>query len=181
MNDEIDKLEDDFKKLRVAYEKYFAGVEKLEPLKDRDAWRKRLRDLMTTRIANTAKRFRLQGLQATLVTHEQYWNRITRQIEEGTFKRDKIRAEKILSIGPPPPAPVAVAPRPAAATHPLQSLHSEYLAARKSLGQADISIDALAKTVAKQTADLKERFKCEAVDFKVAVKDGKVILKATPK
>jgi hypothetical protein len=184
--DELDRLEEDFKKLRIEYEKYFAGVERLEPTKDRDAFKKRLRDLMTTRTPNTARRFRMQGLQATLVTHEQYWTRITRQIEEGTYRRDKMRAEKLAAAedaAPPPPKPAAPAPAPAApgAANPLAALHAEYTTARKSLGQAELSLDALARTVAKQTAEIKAKYKCETVEFKVAVKDGKVILRALPK
>jgi hypothetical protein len=43
---------------------------------------------------NTALRFRTQQLTARYGTYITYWQRIGRQIEEGTFKRDILRAQK---------------------------------------------------------------------------------------
>lgn len=92
--DEAAALADAVQKLRISYEQYFAGVERFEPLKERDKVKKELRRLMTARSNNTAFRFRVQTTQATLVTFENHWDRIVRQIEEGTFKRDKLRAQR---------------------------------------------------------------------------------------
>ena len=207
----LDRLEESIKKLRTAYEKYFAGVERIAPGKDRDNLKKDLRRLLGQRINNTAWRFRLQGLQASLITHEVYWNRITRQIEEGTYHRDLKRAQRKAAESPPateptreeaasspdlPPAPragaaAAAAAKPAAAakkgaadSHPayMEKLHAAYNQARKQAGaDKNVSIDSLARTVKKQTAALKEKYKCKTVEFRVAVKDGKAILKAVPK
>ena len=55
--------------------------------------------------------------------------------------------------------------------------------------KVDTSATMLAQTVlekiaaqpANQTATIKERFKCKDVEFQVAEKDGKAILKAVPK
>ena len=94
-DDPVEALEHDLKKLRIAYEKYFAGVERIEPARERDEVKQSLKRLMTQgHNKNTARRFRLQSLQASLVTHEQYWTRVTRQIEEGTFRRDLHRAQR---------------------------------------------------------------------------------------
>jgi hypothetical protein len=86
--DALDRLEDSIKKLKTAYEKYFAGIERIAPTKDRQEIRKTLLRLVGQPSTNTAWRFRVQSLQATLVTHEAYWDRVTRQIEEGTYRRD---------------------------------------------------------------------------------------------
>jgi hypothetical protein len=215
-DDELEKVDEAIKELRVMYEKYFAGVERIEPLKHRDDVKKMLRRLGGEQMKNTARRFRLQTLQATLITFEQHWNRITRQIEEGTFKRDKVRAEKLLAKPPktkelspeaqaeaaiaeahkakaapaakapapaPTKAPAAASPAvPAAGGDELKKLHEIYVKTRRDLGdQAAVPLDAFAATVAKQTAAIKSQYKCQNVDFKVAVKDGKAILKATPK
>ncbi|MBI5509321.1 MAG: hypothetical protein HY903_11265 [Deltaproteobacteria bacterium] len=195
--DEVQGLEEAFKKLRTGYEKYFAGVERLEPLKERDHVRTTLRRLMTVRSANTAYRYRLQSLQASLVTYESYWNRITKQIEEGTYRRDLLRLERKLSQTPedqppaapaPPPSPTAAAPAAAPTAdlsrYPaaLQSLYTAFVAARSETGDTrPLSIETMAATVKKQMAAIKEKYKCERVEFTVAVKDGKAILKAIPR
>lgn len=286
---DLDEIEDALKKLRISYEKYFAGVERFEPLKEREGVKRSIMRLLGDNSKNTARRFRLQTLNASLVTYEQYWNRVTRQIEEGTFKRDRVRADKILKAAgleprnplaevlaemepdfvddlvddgdvmpiddeAPPAAPAsaaaapaaraaatsttASAPRPAAtaaslagvdealdalatsrprpatprpATAPVtatparpaaakpepssvppapttgysasvRQLHQSYVAARQGTGEREpVSLDAFAATLQKQAAAIKSRFSCNEVEFKVALKDGKAILKATPR
>jgi len=197
----IDRLDEAIKKLRTAYEKYFAGIDRIPPLKDRTDIKRDLRRLITSGTHNTAMRFRINSLQSTLVTYEQYWDRITRRIEEGTFHRDQSRlkrkteaaaaeenqaaAEENQAAPEKKPAE-AKKKTPAAATkdYPasLHKLHDAFTKARQQSGDArPVSIDALASTVKKQMAAIKQKYKCKRVEFKVSVKDGKAILKAVPK
>jgi hypothetical protein len=200
-SDEVGSLEGDFKALRTEYEKYFAGVERLEPLKERDRVKSTLRRLMTVRTPNTAHRYRLQTLQASMITYESYWNRITRQIEEGTYHRDLFKlAHKQQTLAasaeprvaaPAPQAqpaaavsPPAAAPANAGAVYPeaLRSLHNALVKARAETGDTrPLTIDSLAATLKKQMSTIKEKFKCERVEFTVTVKDGKAVLKAIPR
>lgn len=83
----LDELEESIELLKVAYERYFNGVDRVPPTRDHDDVKRALRVMMTQRIGTTALRFRMQGLKARLVTYEQYWTRILLQIEKGTFKR----------------------------------------------------------------------------------------------
>ncbi|MBC7793481.1 MAG: hypothetical protein H7Z43_07220 [Clostridia bacterium] len=311
--DEAVSLGDAVQKLRISYEQYFAGVERFEPLKERDVVKRELRRLLSVRSNNTAFRFRVQTTQATLVTFENHWNRIVRQIEEGTFKRDRLKVARreqalrdatadvdlveddvrendvldlsddfeefieepnasavadllgrgvlvkpasgprpslftasddldlnILNpIGPrtvaprstspleapgsavismaaqpaatnrPRPKPLAsAAPRPvvapAAATTPrpmatasastvlrpaaspaddsIKKLHEAFVTARSKTGESKpVSVETLAETVRKQTAAVKAQHGWNDVEFKVAIKDGKAVLKAVPK
>ncbi|MEE8409419.1 MAG: hypothetical protein V3T05_07430, partial [Myxococcota bacterium] len=114
----LDRLDESIKKLRIAYEKYFAGVERVAPERERDLLKKDLNRLLSHRINNTAWKFRLHGLQTTMITHETYWNRITRQIEEGTYRRDLARLErKQASARPPSPQEEEKPAAAPAATH----------------------------------------------------------------
>jgi hypothetical protein len=187
--DKLDDLAEDMKKLRQEYDKYFMGLERLEPQKLRDAVKKTLRRLMSETNNNTAYKFRLQTLQASMVTHEAHWNRITRQIEEGTFKRDKLRAQAILrgDAPEPPPAPSPEPPAAGNAAAPeyseaIRKLHDAYEQARRQAGETKpLPIAALAATVQKQVAAIKAQYNCKSVEFKVTLKDGKPVLKAIPK
>jgi hypothetical protein len=51
--------------------------------------------LRRERINNTARRFKLQTLIQRYNTFQQYWQRICREIEAGTYRRHLIKAEKI--------------------------------------------------------------------------------------
>ena len=70
------------------------GIEKLQPsvvLKDVE---RRVQVLRKTQIRNTALRFRFQMTIQKLSTYQAHWQRICRQIEEGTYKRDVRRANE---------------------------------------------------------------------------------------
>jgi hypothetical protein len=56
--------------------------------------------LRRTQIRNTARRFRLQVLIQRYNTFQQYWARICREIENGTYSRHLLRAQKNLGEEP---------------------------------------------------------------------------------
>ena len=179
---ELDAIDDAINHLRIAYEKYFAGIDRMEPVDERKRVKQILRRLQGVQTANTAKRFRIQQAQARMVTFEQHWNRICRQIEEGTYRRDKLRAQKRTTNAPPAaPSAAKSAVTPAHADPSIDKLYNEYSAARRQTGAKPISVDNLAKTIEQQRAALKQKLKCRDVEFQVTVKDGKAILKAIPR
>lgn len=85
--DTLDDIEESIELLKVAYERYFNGVDRVPPRREHDKVKRSVRQLERVRIGSTALRFRAQGLRARLITYEQYWRRILNQIEKGTFKR----------------------------------------------------------------------------------------------
>lgn len=91
---EIDQIEKDLNELRSAYELYFMGVEKLEPAAQRDVLKATLRRWQELKPRNTALKFRIQQMKARLVSLENYWQRITRQREEGTYNRDLAKVKR---------------------------------------------------------------------------------------
>ncbi|MEO8801127.1 MAG: hypothetical protein ABI551_24765, partial [Polyangiaceae bacterium] len=67
--------------------------------------------LRKEQIRNTALRFRFHMILQKFNTYQSYWMRIMRQIEDGTYKRDVLRAKnnQALRRSAPPPKPVEVA------------------------------------------------------------------------
>ncbi|MFV8753880.1 MXAN_5187 C-terminal domain-containing protein [Nannocystaceae bacterium ST9] len=90
----LDELEEAIEMLKVAFERYFNGVDRIPPTRDHDDVKRSVRTLLTIRGGPTAVRFRLQNLKARLVTYEHYWTRILLQIEKGTFKRVVAESER---------------------------------------------------------------------------------------
>lgn len=91
----VSELENRLERLRVLYEQYFLGFEKLEPLVVRKDVERRFFTLAKTKIRNTAIRFRYQRAVQKFSTYQSYWARICRQIEDGTYKRIANRTAKI--------------------------------------------------------------------------------------
>ena len=87
-DDELQQLDVQFEKLRTVYEQYFAGLEKVEPLTKRDAFNRAMLRSELMKSTKATVRFRFITLQQRYASYRTYWDRVARQIEEGTFKRE---------------------------------------------------------------------------------------------
>ncbi len=90
--------------------------------------------------------------------------------------------------GPVRPAPAAppraASPAPPRSEDPqLRALYDAYVSAKKRCNEdvSRLSYEAVARTVAQQTPQLRERLKAKEIDFKVVIQDGRAVLKAVPR
>ena len=202
-------MEDELEALKARYEQFFLGMERREPVRQREEIRKKVNRLKEAFTRNTGLRFRLQTLHARYLSYERLWMRSSREKEEGTYRRDVVKA-RLRARGPAAPAPTASAPaaqaagrpstpapvpvpaKPVAAAAPtfsgtgeaqLRALYDAYVAAKRSCNEdvSRLSYDAVAGTVQRQVPELMARFKAKSVDFRVEVKDGKAVLKGIPR
>ncbi len=93
----LEELEVRLERLRALYEQYFLGFEKIEPSVARKDVDRRIYVLRREKIRNTGKRFKLQTIIQRYNTFQQYWQRICREIENGTYRRHVLRAERQMS------------------------------------------------------------------------------------
>jgi len=91
---EVDDLEPRLERLRALYEQYFMGLEKIEPGTLRAEVERKFWQLRKQRVQNTGLRFRLQMLIQRYNSYQQYWARVTREMERGTYMRDILRVAK---------------------------------------------------------------------------------------
>jgi hypothetical protein len=92
---ELEELESRLERLRIKYDQYFIGIEKMLPFVQRKDVDRRFAQLHKEQFRNGGLRFRFQTLVQRFTTYQTYWGRIIRQIEEGTYKRDLIRAQRL--------------------------------------------------------------------------------------
>ena len=207
LSDALDALEEELEEIKVKYEMYFIGAERMEPGRRREDLKRNIARLKNVFTRNAAIRFRVQTLHARYLSYERLWLRSTREKEAGTYRRDVLKARRKATEGrgkkgegavepvqPPPlpaapPLPVARAAQPVVAapatmSEPeLRQLFDAYVAAKKSCNEdvSRLSYEALARTVNKQTPEIAKKFKAKRVEFKVTVRDGKAVLTAVPK
>ena len=91
---EVEELELKVERLKALYQQFFMGIEKIPPdvLKkevDRTIWRLRREQLRGTRLL-----FKFQQIVQRYNTYQNYWARILRQMESGTYQRDVMRAAR---------------------------------------------------------------------------------------
>jgi len=203
ISDECGKIEEEVEALKARYEMYFLGLERREPSRERAEMKRRVMKLKGEFVRNTGLRFRIQTLHARFLSYERMWQRSTREKEDGTYRRDVLKARrrargaaplvKAESVPAPAAAPAPVAPsaapvRPQAAPggipeEALRALYAEYVAAKQRCQEdtSRFSYEALARSVAKQVPELMAKYKAKSVDFKVEVRDGRAVLKALPR
>lgn len=81
--------------LKHAYDMYFNGIDRRPPHQLQKEVTRLLRTLEhRLYIQSTAQKFRLKSLVQRYQTYKQYWDRILRQIEEGTYVRDRVKAQR---------------------------------------------------------------------------------------
>lgn len=85
--DELDDLDGRISRLRVLYDQYFMGIERMEPTHLRGTVEKIFRRSKIALRGNTAQKFRYRSLQQRFVSLSSYWNRIVRLIEDGRIRR----------------------------------------------------------------------------------------------
>jgi hypothetical protein len=88
----LSDLEHKIDRLKVLYEQYFMGIEKIEPQTARKEVTRKILELTQIHIRNTGLRYRFNMLNQKFSTYVTYWNRTLRAIENGTYLRNVARA-----------------------------------------------------------------------------------------
>jgi hypothetical protein len=90
----LDEFEEAIEHLKVKYDRYFYGVDRMVPARDRARVDRMVRNLMRQHWRTTMLRYRYAQLKQRYTTYQHYWNRILGQIERGTYKRVVAEAER---------------------------------------------------------------------------------------
>lgn len=177
----LDELEQDIERLRVAYDKYFVGIERTPPVRMRERLDRKVRGLEAQHFRSTALRFRCGGLRARYVTYSHYWTRILDQIERGVFRRDASarvtpNAAPVPIVAPPIPAPEAAAIDRDHARDVFQRL----IAAKQQCGESieGLTFNAFLRKLDREAPKLMEQHPGKILRFDVEVKAGKVRVRA---
>src|SRR5690606_14521122 len=135
---QISELESRLERLRVLYEQYFMGFERMEPAIARKDVERRVHDLRKTRFPTTAKRFKFQTIIQRYSSLVQYWTRTCRDIENGTYRKHRIKARKRFANESSRPGPPDAQERAEAATQAKDAASADLA----SLMDSDVDLDA---------------------------------------
>lgn len=86
------ELEGQLEAIKARYEQFFLGLTRLPPRDDHAAFRAAMNQFAQASTRNTSVRFRAQSLQNRLLSYERMWQRVCREIEEGTWRKDLYKA-----------------------------------------------------------------------------------------
>ena len=189
-DDELDKLEEDIRRLKTLYDQFFAAIIKTPPMFQRHQVENYIHELSKQKIRDNGRRFRLSTVVSRYNQYREMWGRRMREREEGPldFRRRQAAMEGPSHAAPPPPPRVTspapdpyVKMTPGANGEQIQKLHAEIERAHLEMGKpSNVTLDQLAAMVQKQTELVRTKYNVNTVAFRVETVDGKVKLKAKP-
>lgn len=193
-DDELDKLEEDIRKLKNKYDQFFACIQKFPPMHERRLIEVYIYELGKQKMRDNARRFRYSQLLTRYNQHREMWGRKMREREEGPLDFRRRSAALNAPSAPLPKPDPAPAPRvtsakadpyvtvaPGSNGEEVKRLFGEIEKEHLKLGKLpNITIDQLKSMVQKQSDLVREKYHVDAVAFRVDVVDGKVKLKVKP-
>ena len=190
LSSQLDELEQRMFLLKIQYEKYFSGTEKLEPSRERDMLQRFVRDITEdpNAIKNPTQRHRFDGLKARLGSFEYYWTRQLRMLEQGTHPRQKFKLkireqekEELLRAEREKLARDRRRKSAESGEDAYRSVYQQYVEMRGKCGQdVNVPFETVRSALEKQAGVLKSKYNCKSIRFKVVEEDGKARVKAIP-
>ena len=180
LDQDLNRLEAKIEELRLLYEQYFVDILLQAPEGLQKEVVRLIRKLLRAPFKTSAVRFRLRTLVTRYQTYHTYWARVLKQREEGTYSRDLFKAEI----------------RDRAAEETKQEGNKSVLAEKRfkqlfesyevALKKSGVSTEKLnfasfKKSLVKRAKQLQTQYGAKKLQYKVLVKNGKVIIKASPK
>jgi hypothetical protein len=193
IDQELDLLDDAFRRLKVEYDIYFAGGVKRPPVDNEARIVAKIRGFMENSRLNMVQRYRLQNAAQRLAVFSDLWRRKSRVKDLGYIRP----VDKLLGVGG-----FGQVDTPRSNVHELYDperedsesfvlfsndvfevvpLYEAVVRARETVGMPLGAFDSFASFVQLKTDSIRNQFKCDAVEYTVMVKDGQVRLKARPR
>lgn len=195
-DDELDKLEEDIRRVKNKFDQFFAGIQKMPPSTERRNIEAYIHELNRQKMRDNTRRFRFNTLLTRYNQYREMWGRRMREREEGPldFKRRQAAMDSEAVAAAASPAERPAAPRVtsggadpyvrvAAGTNgdEIRRIYDQLNQEHGRLGtQPSMTFEQLREMITKQSEVVRERYKVDQVGFRVETVDGKVKLKAKP-
>lgn len=195
VDEELSLLEENLRRLKIEYDIFFGGGSKRPPA-DLD-WRVQagFKKHSDSQRLSSVQRFRFNTMQQKYAVFSDLWRKKV-AIKEGGYRRP---ADAVLSITglrseeeqkPKTPharheyEPLKInIGDPSAEKDSVRTLFDALTNARKQTNESGgpATFDSFQTFVRKKTDEIRSKYHCQAVEYEVEMKDGKVKLKARPK
>jgi hypothetical protein len=179
VDEDLNKLEDDIRRLKIEYEVYFSGGTKRPP----HDMVFRVDKIIKRYSADASKlsfgqRFRFNALLQKYAVHSELWRKKLREKEEGRGRFAAQREEA--QVAAPKAGIRVVCSNPDKETDKVEQLLKAMVDAKRQVGERVDNIDPLAFSnfVREKTKQVKESLGCDRVQFSISVEKGKVKFKA---
>jgi hypothetical protein len=196
IDDELNLLEDQLRRLKIEYDMYFGGGSKKPPADVEWKVKNLLKKFSDGNRMNYAQRFRYTTIQQRYALYNALWQQKLVIKEEGYRRpQDAVLGIQGLRTDEEHEAQKAMKHGVVAGEHPfsmsfsdgsdqthVESLFQALTDARKKTGESSAaSLDSFKKFVKQKTAQLQKEYGCRTVEYTVEMQHGQAKLKAKPK
>ena len=176
---ELTRLEEDIRRLRVEFDIFFNGGSKRPPYDTKGRVETLLKRLADDRTLTFAQRYRYNSLCARYNAFRELWRRTMQGREEGRDAASAARASAKKEVQKVEPVSV-VCLDPHHEVELVKNLYNSLIEAKRHCGEPteDLSFPKFHRLIASKTDGIKQQRGCDRVRFSVAVEDGHVSFKA---
>ena len=179
IEEQLARLEEDVRRLKVEFDIYFNGAAKRPPYDTKGRVETLIKRLADERTLSFAQRYHYNALAARFTSFMQLWRRTMQDREEGRGYAQRRPAPQAAAEPESSPATFVCADA-RSDVQTVRGLYDALVEARRSCGEPtdDLHFSRFHRMVAEKSEALKQRAGCERVQFSVAVQDGRVQFKA---
>ena len=180
-DEQLTRLEDDIRRLRIEFDIFFNGGAKRPPYDTRGRVETLLKRLGDDRTLNYAQRYRYNSLAARYNAFRDLWRRTMQGREEG---RDAMSAARAMAKKETAQKPVESVSFVCLDAHHdvevVKNIYTSLIEAKRRCGEPteDLSFPKFHRLLASKADGLKQQLGCERVRFSVAVEGVHVSFKA---
>lgn len=180
VDEQLTRLEDDIRRLKIEFDIYFNGASKRPPYDTKGRVETLIKRLGDDRTLSFAERYRYNSLAARYTAFRDLWRRTMQGREEG---RDPVLAARATAKQEAVENFTRTTVVCADANHEVEvvkNLYDALVEAKAKCGEPtdDFSFPRFHRLIASKADSLKERLGCERVSFSVDVEGGHVSFKA---
>jgi hypothetical protein len=178
--EQLVRLEDDLRRLKVEFDIYFNGAAKRPPYDTKGRVETIIKRLADERTLSFAQRYFYNSLVARYTSFLQLWRRTMQEREEGRGHAPTRRHAHGGEDGQEAAPSTFVCADARSDVETVRGLYDALVEAKRNCGEPtdDLSFSRFHRMVAEKSEALKERAGCERVHFSVAVREGRVQFKA---
>jgi len=179
IEEELTELELKIRQLKVRYDQFFHGNQKLPPWMLRGQVDRLIRKYANVSMRGFAHRYRFNNLLFRYQSFSELWARKMRNQEEGD--RPGLAARSQHQVAEKLVARTRVAD-PKANPDQLREIYDKFVESRERNGQKKkpVSFDKFVRGIAGQAAQLRKSSGCAEIELRLVVKNDQVQLKARP-
>jgi hypothetical protein len=181
VDEQLTRLEEDMRRLKIEYDIYFNGASKRPPYDTKSRVETVIKRLGDDRTLSFAQRYRYNSLAARYNSFRELWRRTIQAREEG---RDAGATQRATAHESEERSPHDQSTFACGDAHrdvqTVREIYNALVEAKRKCGEStdELSFPRFHHLIATKTDNLKEHLGCERVRFSIDIEDGRVNFKA---